>query len=118
MSGYTNINNGAYGSAPAGFPGAGGGAGGGNQFPQQQFNGGAAGQQFMNNIPNVSPEMLNMGLSAGQDMINKQREKWMPGMSSLWIDMKSYFAVSIHPFINVIFDKYMLKQFVLKRMYL
>lgn len=81
----STYNNGYNGGAHM----AGGVSGMGNQF-----NGGAAGQQFMNNIPNVSPEMLNLGLSAGQDMINKQREKWMPEMSSLWIDMKSYFAVS------------------------
>ena len=49
---------------------------------------------FYNSIPNVSPEMLNMGLSAGQDMLNKQREKWMPGMSSFWLSLKYYFAVS------------------------
>ena len=57
---------------------------------------GQGGQQndLFNSIPNVSPEMLNMGFSAGQDMINKQKEKWMPGMSSFWVDLKVYFAVS------------------------
>ena len=50
--------------------------------------------EFLRNIPNVSPEVFNLGLSAGQDMLNKQREKWMPGVSSFWIDLKSYFAVN------------------------
>lgn len=50
--------------------------------------------EFFNSIPNVSPEMINMGFSAGQDIINKQKEKWMPGMSSLWVDLKCYFAVN------------------------
>jgi hypothetical protein len=43
---------------------------------------------------NVSPEMLNFGINAGQDMINKQRDKWMPGVSGFWLSLKYYFSVS------------------------
>ena len=70
-----------------------------NDLPRSGGNGGAMGQQndLFNSIPNVSPEMLNMGFSAGQDMLNKQKEKWMPGMSSFWIDLKCYFAVRYQP---------------------
>lgn len=43
---------------------------------------------------NVSPEMLNYGLTAGQDLISKQRDRFMPGVSGFWISLKYYFAVS------------------------
>lgn len=43
---------------------------------------------------NVSPEMINLGISAGQDIISRQKDKWMPGLSSLWLSLKYYFAVS------------------------
>jgi hypothetical protein len=42
---------------------------------------------------NVSPEVLNFGLSAGQDIINRQRARWMPGVSDFWHSLKIYFAV-------------------------
>jgi hypothetical protein len=45
-------------------------------------------------VPNFSPEMLNFGLSAGQDLINRQKAKWMPGVSDFWSSLKIYFAVS------------------------
>lgn len=48
--------------------------------------------QFQNT--NLSPEMLNYGLSAGQDIINRQRAKFMPGFSDFWCSLKIYFAVS------------------------
>ena len=41
----------------------------------------------------MNPEMINFGLSAGQDMINKQRERIMPGVSGFWVSLKIYFAV-------------------------
>lgn len=43
---------------------------------------------------NVSPEMLNLGMHAGQDLLMKQRERWMPGISGFWSSLKIYFAVS------------------------
>jgi hypothetical protein len=43
---------------------------------------------------NVSPEMINFGLNAGQDILNKQKDKWMPGVSGFWSSLKYYFAVS------------------------
>lgn len=58
----------------------GGGGGGMQHGAQQQWN--------------VSPDMLNFGLSAGQDIINKQRDRFMPGMSTLWNSLKIYFAVN------------------------
>ena len=48
--------------------------------------------QFQN--ANISPEMLNYGLSAGQEILNRQKAKWMPGASDLWSSLKIYFAVS------------------------
>lgn len=65
-----------------------GGGGNSGQLPpdgQAQFLRGA--------FNNVTPEMLNYGFSAGQDMINKQRDKWMPGVSGFWNSLKIYFAV-------------------------
>eukprot|EP00981_Chlorochromonas_danica_P001355 scaffold289_cov169-Ochromonas_danica.AAC.16 len=43
---------------------------------------------------NVSPEMINFGLHAGQDILSRQREKWMPGVFGFWLTLKSYFSVS------------------------
>jgi hypothetical protein len=43
----------------------------------------------------VSPEMLNFGLSASQDILNQQREKYLPGVSGFWSSLKVYFSVSI-----------------------
>ena len=63
------------------------------QSQQQQQYGGPAGQQQWGGM-NVSPEMLNFGLSAGQDMLNKQRDRLMPGMSTFWNSLKIYFAVN------------------------
>jgi protein transport protein YIF1 len=42
----------------------------------------------------VSPEMINFGLSAGQDILNKQRDRWMPGAATFWGLLKIYFAVN------------------------
>lgn len=44
-------------------------------------------------LKNVSPEMINFGINAGQDMINRQRDKWMPGLSGFWLSLKYYFLV-------------------------
>ena len=41
----------------------------------------------------LNPEMLNLGLAAGQDIINRQTAKWMPGVSDFWVSLKFYFAV-------------------------
>ena len=51
---------------------------------------------------NVSPEMINFGLNAGQDMLNKQRDKWMPGVSGFWHSLKYYFSVNKDSDISVI----------------
>jgi hypothetical protein len=45
---------------------------------------------------NMNPEMIKFGLSAGQDILNKQRDRFMPGMSGLWNSLKIYFSVSAH----------------------
>ncbi len=63
-------------------------------YQQNQFSSSGNGQQ--SSFPafqNVSPEMINFGLNAGQDIINKQKDKWMPGVSGFWTSMKYYFAV-------------------------
>lgn len=59
---------------------------------QQQQQGGQ--QQHIPSNFNVSPEMLNFGLRTGQDIISKQRDKWMPGVSGFWVSLKYYFSVS------------------------
>jgi hypothetical protein len=74
-----------------------------NLYPPQNQQGGYANQEGQSGVGNtngsseyqkfVSPEMLNFGQSAGQDMINKQTEKWMPGMSGFWASLKFYFSV-------------------------
>ena len=73
----------------------------GNNSQQQQMDG-AGNPGGANYQKYVSPEMLNFGLSAGQDMISKQTEKWMPGVSGFWLSLKFYFSVSkallpLHP---------------------
>jgi len=37
---------------------------------------------------------MNLGLSAGKDILHKQTEKLMPGVSIFWNSLKIYFAVS------------------------
>ena len=74
--------------------------------PNQGFYGGNSGNNGNNGnnspvpdyLKNVSPEMINFGLSAGQDMLNKQRDKWMPGVSGFWHSLKYYFLVSRNAF--------------------
>jgi hypothetical protein len=51
--------------------------------------------QHNNLFKNVSPEMLNYGINAGQDMIARQRDKYMPGLSVFWQSLRYYFAVII-----------------------
>jgi hypothetical protein len=52
--------------------------------------------QFSNVYDNVSPEMLNSGLAVGQSLFRREWEKRMPGVSSFWLTVKIYFAVSDH----------------------
>lgn len=47
----------------------------------------------------VSPDMMNFGISAGQEIINKQRDRLMPGVSTFWLSLKFYFSVS-HTYIT------------------
>lgn len=51
-------------------------------------------------LKNVSPEMINIGLNAGQDILNKQRDKWMPGVSGFWSTLKYYFSVRVYTFVD------------------
>ena len=51
-------------------------------------------QQHPNFLSGISPEMLNMGLSAGKNMFSAERDKWMPGVSTFFSALKIYFAVS------------------------
>eukprot|EP01038_Epipyxis_sp_PR26KG_P013038 gene13038-17474_t len=74
--------------------------GGGNAPPQ----GGIYGNNNSNNNPNtsgnedffrnVSPEMVNYGLTAGASIIKAQQDRFMPGVSGFWIGLKLYFVVS------------------------
>ena len=84
-----------------GFPQQGGQQHPHQQIPQQSsgtYPGGIIGGQ---NAPGnadyyskLSPEMLNFGLSAGQDLLNRQKAKWLPGMTDFFISLRIYFAVS------------------------
>ena len=53
--------------------------------------GGGPGQP--NFLGGISPEMLNMGLSAGKNMLSAQRDQWLPGLSTFFTAIKIYFAV-------------------------
>ena len=66
---------------------------GNNQSSPLSGGSGSGSQEFFR-FQNVSPEMLNLGFSAGQDLINRQKDKWMPGVSGFWLSLKFYFAVS------------------------
>lgn len=81
------------------------GGGYGQQPPPQQhggYNQGGAfygGPQQGGQPPNffngaISPEMLNLGFNAGKNMLNAQRDQWMPGVSTFWSSLKIYFAVA------------------------
>lgn len=48
---------------------------------------------FFTNFKGMSPEMLNMGLSAGQASFDRVVWQLWPGMSSLWSSLKIYFTV-------------------------
>ena len=67
------------------------------QAPQDQenpsqsiFSTGANPNDFFKNS-----ELMQMGLSTGRDLLNKQREKLAPGLSGFWDSLKIYFAVNI-----------------------
>ena len=49
---------------------------------------------FFANFKGMSPEMLNMGLSAGQASIDRVVWQVWPGMSSFWSSLKTYFTVN------------------------
>jgi hypothetical protein len=65
--------------------------GGRHQQQQQQ----QQQQQRPDFLSGISPEMLNMGLSAGKNMFSAERDKWMPGVSTFFSALKIYFAVSV-----------------------
>lgn len=68
-------------------------SGGSRYSGHHQVPGNGQSQEFLNSFQHVSPQMINMGLHAGQDMLNKQREMLMPGMNSFWNSLKEYFMV-------------------------
>ncbi len=59
--------------------------------------GGSGTNSFFNGLDSgvmgqvVSSELLN---TWGQDMISKQKERWLPGASWLWSTLKIYFSVN------------------------
>jgi hypothetical protein len=44
-------------------------------------------------LQNVSPEMINFGINAGTDILQRQKDRWMPGLSGFWHSLKYYFLV-------------------------
>ncbi len=45
-------------------------------------------------LQNVSPDVLKFGISAGQNMLKQQTDRFLPGFSSFWLSLKYYFSVS------------------------
>ena len=45
------------------------------------------------NFKGVNPEILNLGISAGQASIDRVVWQVWPGMSNFWNSLKTYFAV-------------------------
>jgi hypothetical protein len=74
----------------------GGASGRNNNFNQgsglPNNNVGGGNEEFFR-FQNVNPEMLKFGLSTGQDLINKQTEKFLPGISGFWHSLFIYFSV-------------------------
>jgi hypothetical protein len=50
--------------------------------------------EYLNTLQNVSPDVINLGLHAGKDILKKQQEKYMPGFFGFLTSLKYYFAVS------------------------
>jgi protein transport protein YIF1 len=51
--------------------------------------------EFLNNVmPQVSPAMLNYGVDATSQLLQKQRDLYMPGVSNFWNSLKIYFMVN------------------------
>ncbi len=62
--------------------------------PSQGVNSANNGPQVQEYLKNVSPEMINFGLNAGQDILKKQKERFMPGVAGFFSSLRYYFAVS------------------------
>lgn len=101
----SSSSSGPYG----GHSGSGGGyayGGQGNINPNSTNNPAAVPQQFpgrdMLGLQNVSPEVLNYGLHAGQNILRQQTDRLMPGVSNFWLSLKYYFSVSLFPFLFIL----------------
>jgi hypothetical protein len=62
--------------------------------PSSSGQGSVGGPQMPEYLKNVSPEMINFGLHAGQDILKKQKERFMPGVSGFVSSLRYYFAVN------------------------
>lgn len=67
----------------------------GSSASSQPGNERSDGPQMQEYLKNVSPEMINFGLHAGQDILKKQKERLMPGFAGFVSSLRYYFAVSI-----------------------
>jgi hypothetical protein len=67
---------------------------GGTSASSQYVNEKRGEPQMQEYLKNVSPEMINFGLHAGQDILKKQRERLMPGVAGFVSSLRYYFAVS------------------------
>mmetsp|Transcript_2974 Transcript_2974/g.4141 ORF Transcript_2974/g.4141 Transcript_2974/m.4141 type:complete len:297 (+) Transcript_2974:77-967(+) len=63
-----------------------------NQAPYQPNPANYAMNQMQ--MAGVSPDMINLGLHAGKDMLRQQADRWSPGFSSTWASLKYYFQVN------------------------
>ena len=51
--------------------------------------------EFFNNVmPQVNPAILNYGVDATSQLLQKQRDLYMPGVSNFWTSLKIYFMVN------------------------
>lgn len=90
---YNQGGPGGHGGNPGYSYGGPGGVSGGSGAGGMGGGPGAQGGPEMFNIQGVSPEMLTYGMSIGNDLLKKQKDKWMPGVSGFWNNLKIYFAV-------------------------
>lgn len=49
---------------------------------------------YLNPFGNVNPDALRYGLGVGKNLLKDQASKYVPGLSSFWLDLKGYFMVS------------------------
>lgn len=75
---------------------------GGTSASSQYVNEKRGEPQMQEYLKNVSPEMINFGLHAGQDILKKQRERLMPGVAGFVSSLRYYFAVFFYFYLKIL----------------